>query len=93
MWKIEEVYAQCEAKEQHRHIMIAKHYEVRLDGGRDNISALMSRDNMMRPVRKYSYCKKSGHTVDFCWDLYLKRKHMREKDYKDISTKKRGYGS
>lgn len=66
---IKEVYSKVEVDEQRRYVMIGKGTIVFHDVER---SAFISEGtvNRTRPFRKYTYCKKSGHMVNFCWDLH-----------------------
>ncbi|KAF3772057.1 hypothetical protein EJ110_NYTH58860 [Nymphaea thermarum] len=70
---IEYVYSCVEAKEQRR--------LVTNEGKRDLVpyherSVLVSRGpgGLTRSIRRCTHCKKTGHTVDYCWDLHLEKK-------------------
>ncbi|KAF3789759.1 hypothetical protein EJ110_NYTH14143 [Nymphaea thermarum] len=70
---IENVYSCIEAKEQRR--------LVTTEGKRDLMpyherSALVSHGpgGTTRSLRRCTHCKKTGHTVDYCWDLHLEKK-------------------
>ncbi|KAF3782466.1 hypothetical protein EJ110_NYTH34294 [Nymphaea thermarum] len=70
---IEDVYSCVEAKEQRR--------LVTNEGKRDLVpyherSALVSRGSggPTRSLRRCTHCKKTGHTVDYCWDLHPEKK-------------------
>ncbi|KAF3772917.1 hypothetical protein EJ110_NYTH56604 [Nymphaea thermarum] len=68
LFSIEDVYSRVEAEEQ-RHLVISGRkgdhtsYNER--------SALVSRapEGAARPPRKCTHCIKTGHTMEFCWDL------------------------
>ncbi|KAF3776059.1 hypothetical protein EJ110_NYTH48342, partial [Nymphaea thermarum] len=73
---IEDVYSCVEAEEQRRLVTNA--------GKRDLVpsyerSALVSRGsgNLIRSFRRCTHCKKTGHTVDYCWDLHPDKKGTR----------------
>ncbi|KAF3776331.1 hypothetical protein EJ110_NYTH48506 [Nymphaea thermarum] len=70
---IEDVYSCVEAKEQRR--------LVTNEGKRDLVpyherSALVScgPGGPTRSLRRCTHCKKTGHTVDYCWDLHPEKK-------------------
>ncbi|KAF3777057.1 hypothetical protein EJ110_NYTH46930 [Nymphaea thermarum] len=73
---IEDVYSCVEVEEQRR--------LVTNEGKRDFVpsharSALVSRGsgNLTRSLRRCTHCKKTGHTVDYCWDLHPDKKGTR----------------
>ncbi|KAF3773708.1 hypothetical protein EJ110_NYTH54774 [Nymphaea thermarum] len=73
---IEDVYSCVEAKEQRR--------LVTNEGKRDLVpshdrSALVSHGpgGQTRPLHRCAHCKKTGHTVDYCWDLHPEKKGNR----------------
>ncbi|KAF3794298.1 DNA repair protein [Nymphaea thermarum] len=73
---IEDVYSCVEAEEQRRLVTNA--------GKRDLVpsherSVLVSRgsENLTRSLRRCTHCKKTGHTVDYCWDLHPDKKGTR----------------
>ncbi|KAF3782717.1 hypothetical protein EJ110_NYTH33741 [Nymphaea thermarum] len=73
---IEDVYSCVEAEEQRR--------LVTNEGKRDLVPsherlALVSRGsgNLTRTLRRWTHCKKTGHTVDYCWDLQPDKKGTR----------------
>ncbi|KAF3788932.1 hypothetical protein EJ110_NYTH05949 [Nymphaea thermarum] len=70
---IENVYAKVESEEQRRQVM---HIDSSHGSGP---SAFVSRSSMtgQRPVRRCSHCHKSGHSVDFCWDLHPEKRLVR----------------
>ncbi|XP_049931297.1 uncharacterized protein LOC116267855 isoform X2 [Nymphaea colorata] len=75
---IEEVYSRVEAEEQRCLIIIGK------KGDRisyNERSALVSRGPVgaARPPCKCTHCKKTGHIVEFCWDLHPEKKNRRGK--------------
>ncbi|KAF3773009.1 hypothetical protein EJ110_NYTH54393 [Nymphaea thermarum] len=70
---IDDVYSRVEAEEQRRLVIN--------EGKRDLVpsherSALVSRGpgNLTRTLRRCTHCKKTGHTVDYCWDLHPDKK-------------------
>ncbi|KAF3773995.1 hypothetical protein EJ110_NYTH54106 [Nymphaea thermarum] len=76
VYSIEDVYSCVEAEEQRRLVTNA--------GKRDLVpsyeqSALVSRGsgNLTRSLRRCTHCKKTGHTVDYCWDLHPDKKGTR----------------
>ncbi|KAF3771916.1 hypothetical protein EJ110_NYTH59175 [Nymphaea thermarum] len=75
---IEDVYSCIEAEEQRR--------LVTTEGKRDLMpyherSALVSRGpgGTTRSLRRCTHCKKTGHTVDYCWDLHPEKKGNKER--------------
>lgn len=38
--------------------------------------------NQAKSLKKYTYYKKNGHMVDYCWDLHLENKNIRNKENK-----------
>ncbi|KAF3782917.1 hypothetical protein EJ110_NYTH33370 [Nymphaea thermarum] len=73
VFSIEDVYSCIEAEEQRR--------LVTTEGKRDLMpyherSALVSRGpgGTTRSLRRCTHCKKTGHTVDYCWDLHPEKK-------------------
>ncbi|XP_049935633.1 uncharacterized protein LOC126410390 isoform X2 [Nymphaea colorata] len=73
---IEDVYSCVEAEEQRR--------LVTQEGKRELVpynerSALVSRGpgGPSRSLRRCTHCKKTGHTVDYCWDLHPEKKGNR----------------
>ncbi|KAF3789116.1 hypothetical protein EJ110_NYTH19272 [Nymphaea thermarum] len=73
MPSMEDVYSCIEAEEQRR--------LVTTEGKRDLVpcherSALVSRGpgGNIRSLRRCTHCKKTGHTVDYCWDLHPEKK-------------------
>ncbi|KAF3780836.1 hypothetical protein EJ110_NYTH38314 [Nymphaea thermarum] len=73
---VEDVYSCVEAEEQRR--------IVTNEGKRDLVpsherSALVSRGSgsLTRNLRRSTHCKKTGHTVDYCWDLHPDKKGTR----------------
>ncbi|KAF3771651.1 hypothetical protein EJ110_NYTH59889 [Nymphaea thermarum] len=75
---IEEVYSRVEAEEQRRLIITGEKGDHISYNER---SALVSRGPVgaVRPPRKCTHCKKTGHTMDFCWDLHPEKKNSRGK--------------
>ncbi|KAF3778163.1 hypothetical protein EJ110_NYTH44021 [Nymphaea thermarum] len=76
VFSIEDVYSCIEAEEQRR--------LVTNEGKRDLVpsharSAFVSRGsgNLTRSLRRCTHCKKTGHTVDYCWDLHPDKKGTR----------------
>ncbi|KAF3783760.1 hypothetical protein EJ110_NYTH31369 [Nymphaea thermarum] len=70
---MDDVYSYIEAEEQRR--------LVTTEGKRDLMpcherSALVSRGpgGNIRSLRRCTHCKKTGHTVDYCWDLHPEKK-------------------
>ncbi|KAF3791498.1 hypothetical protein EJ110_NYTH14363 [Nymphaea thermarum] len=70
---LNDVYSRVEAEEQRR--------LVTTEGKRDLMSynersAFVSRGpgGTSRSLRRYTHCKKIGHTVDLCWDLHPEKK-------------------
>ncbi|KAF3780196.1 hypothetical protein EJ110_NYTH39816 [Nymphaea thermarum] len=70
---IADVYARVESEEQRRQVM---HIDSSHGSGP---SAFVSRSSVIghRPVRRCSHCHKSGHSVDFCWDLHHEKRLVR----------------
>ncbi|KAF3788713.1 hypothetical protein EJ110_NYTH20492, partial [Nymphaea thermarum] len=67
---IEDVYARVESEEQRRQVM-------HIDSSHGSApSAFVSRSSVtgQRPVRRCSHCNKSGHSVDFCWDIHPEKR-------------------
>ncbi|KAF3784918.1 hypothetical protein EJ110_NYTH29198 [Nymphaea thermarum] len=75
---VEEVYSRVEAEEQRRLVITEKKGDHISYNER---SALVSRGPVGagRPPRKCTHCKKTGHTMDFCWDLHPEKKNSRGK--------------
>lgn len=59
--------------------MIEKDYDMHTERRGNEWSALNNRGSNFQPIRRYFHGKKSGHTVDFYWNIHQKRKHMRKK--------------
>ncbi|XP_049932474.1 uncharacterized protein LOC126409868 [Nymphaea colorata] len=70
---IEDVYARVESEEQKRQVM-----QIDPSHG-TGPSAFVSRSSVSgpHPVRRCTHCHKSGHSVDFCWDLHLEKRLVR----------------
>lgn len=66
--------------------MIGKHYDISTDERGNKESALISHWNTSRAPKRCPHCKKSGHIVEFCWDLHPERKNMRGRNYKSPSN-------
>ncbi|KAF3772155.1 hypothetical protein EJ110_NYTH58588 [Nymphaea thermarum] len=66
---IEDVYSRVEAEEQRRLVTTEGKRDLMLYNER---FALVSRGpgSTTRSLRKCTHSKKTGHTVDFCWDLH-----------------------
>ncbi|XP_031505662.1 uncharacterized protein LOC116267863 [Nymphaea colorata] len=75
---IEDVYSRVEAEEQLRLVITRKRRDHISYNGR---SALVSHGPIraVGPPGKCTHCKKTGHTVAFCWDLHLEKKNSRGK--------------
>lgn len=58
--------------------------------GKKMRSALISCGSGSRSSRRCTHCKKSGYTIDFCWDLHPKKKNMRSWDCRNPSSQKLG---
>ncbi|KAF3779034.1 hypothetical protein EJ110_NYTH34942 [Nymphaea thermarum] len=73
---IEDVYSVVEAKEQRRLVTNESKRDLGLSHER---SALVSRGpgGLARPPRRCTHCKKTGHTVDYYWDLHPDKKGNR----------------
>ncbi|KAF3771921.1 hypothetical protein EJ110_NYTH59159, partial [Nymphaea thermarum] len=73
---IEDVYSVVEAEEQRRLVTNESKRDLGLFHER---SALVSRGprGLARPPRRCTHCKKTGHTVDYCWDLHPDKKGNR----------------
>ncbi|KAF3772114.1 hypothetical protein EJ110_NYTH58722 [Nymphaea thermarum] len=73
---IEDVYSVVEAEEQRRLVTNEGKRDLVLSHER---SALVSRGpgGLSRPPRRCTHCKKTGHTVDYCWDLHPDKKGTR----------------
>ncbi|KAF3772325.1 hypothetical protein EJ110_NYTH58242 [Nymphaea thermarum] len=70
---IEDVYARVDTEEQRRQVM-------HIDSSHGSApSAFVSCSSVtgQRPVRWCSHCNKSGHSVDFCWDLHPEKRLVR----------------
>ncbi|KAF3772203.1 hypothetical protein EJ110_NYTH58154 [Nymphaea thermarum] len=77
---IEDVYSRVEAEEQRRLVITGKKGDHISYNER---SALVSCGPVgaARPPRKCTHCKKTGHIVDFCWDLHPKKKNNRGRSF------------
>ncbi|KAF3772483.1 hypothetical protein EJ110_NYTH57788 [Nymphaea thermarum] len=73
---IEDVYSCVEAEEQRRLVTNEGKREVVPSHER---SALVSRGSgsLTRSLRRCTHYKKTGHTVDYCWDLHPEKKGIR----------------
>lgn len=83
---IEKVYA-LKQKSKDALLWLKRIMVCTIKGKKNERSALISHENNHRPTKRYSICKKSGHTISFCWDLHLKKKNMRWKVSKHPSNK------
>lgn len=87
---IEEVYTQVETEEQRWYVIFRRDRDMRSKGRKNGRSALVSQANNFILSRKYTRCKKSDHTMDFCQDLHPKKNNMRGRESRNNVGKKIG---